>query len=202
MKQSVDVVLFDLGGVLVELGEGPIPAKWLPNNDRFNLTDWSSSETAISFEKGLICAQTFAETFKSDLNIEASPENILRHFTAWPIGLFPGARELLENLKNKYRLAVLSNTNELHWPRIINEFNIEGYFEKIFASHQMKMAKPDLEIFQAVIGKLEVEPGKILFLDDNLRNVEASKQLGINGHHVTGIKQSRAMLASMGIIDN
>jgi len=201
MNKSVEVVLFDLGGVLVELGEGPIPSEWLPNNDRFNLTDWFSSETAILFEKGLICAQTFAETFRNDLKIEASPENILKHFTEWPIGLFPGAQELLENLESKYRLAVLSNTNELHWPRIIEEFNVENYFEQIFASHQMKMVKPDLVIFQDVISKLKVEPEKILFLDDNLRNIEASKKLGINGHHVKGFKQTCQILANMGVID-
>lgn len=92
-------------------------------------------------------------------------------------------------------------TNELHWPRIIEEFNIENYFEQIFASHQMKMAKPDLKIFQNVISKFKVEPGKILFLDDNLRNIEASKKLGINGHHVKGIKQVCQTLANMGVIN-
>ena len=81
MKQSVEVVLFDLGGVLVELGEGPVPSEWLPTTDGFNLSDWYLSETAIFFEKGLICAQTFAETFRNDLKIEASPESILKHFT-------------------------------------------------------------------------------------------------------------------------
>ncbi|MBV1916426.1 MAG: HAD family phosphatase [Pseudomonadales bacterium] len=201
MKQSVEVILFDLGGVLVELGEEPIPSEWLPNKDRFNLSDWFSSETAISFEKGLICAQTFAETFRTDLKIEASSENILKHFTEWPIGLFPGVQELLETLGSKYKLAVLSNTNELHWPRIIEEFNIESYFDKFFASHQIKMAKPSLEIFQHVINELQVEPEKILFLDDNLKNIEASKMLGINSHQAIGIKQVCLTLTNMGIID-
>lgn len=131
----------------------------------------------------------------------ASTQDILRHFKEWPIGLFPNVQELLNKLKNEYRLAVLSNTNELHWPRIIEEFNIERYFEEIFASHQMKMAKPDLVIFQEVINKLKVRPERILFLDDNLSNIEASRKLGINGHHVKGIKQTCKVLSNMGIID-
>jgi len=153
------------------------------------------------FEKGLICAETFAETFKRDLKIDASEEEILKHFTAWPIGLFSGAQELLENLASRYRLAALSNTNELHWPRLIEEFKIEHYFEKSFASHKMKMAKPDLEIFQVVISALKIQPERILFLDDNSRNIEASKNLGINGHHAKGIKQTRQILTNIGVID-
>ena len=49
MNASIEVILFDLGGVLVELGESPVPSDWLPENDRFTLSDWFLSDTAISF---------------------------------------------------------------------------------------------------------------------------------------------------------
>jgi len=201
MNASIEVILFDLGGVLVELGESPIPSDWLPENDMFTLSDWFLSETAVLFEKGSITAHVFAETFKKDLNINVSPEEIIEHFTRWPIGLFPGAEELLQSLHPNYRLAVLSNTNELHWPRIIEEFKIPRYFEHIFASHLLNKAKPELSIFQHVINELKVEPGSILFLDDNLKNIEASKKLGIQSLHVKGIQQTRQGLLKLGVID-
>ena len=90
MNTSIKVILFDLGGVLIELGESPVPSEWLPKNTMFTLSDWFSSETAVSFEKGSITAQIFAETFKKDLNINVSPEEIIEHFTYWPIGLLAG----------------------------------------------------------------------------------------------------------------
>ena len=201
MRASIEVILFDLGGVLVELGESPIPSDWLPENNIFTLSDWFSSETAILFEKGSITAQVFAEKIKKDLTIEASPKIIIEHFTQWPIGLFPGAEELLQNLNLGYRLAVLSNTNELHWPRIIEEFKIPSYFEKIFASHLLNKAKPELSIFQHAINELKVEPASILFLDDNLKNVEASRKLGIQSLQVTGIQQIQKGLVKMGLIN-
>jgi len=201
MNISIEVILFDLGGVLVELGDSPIPSDWLPENNMFTLSDWFLSETAISFEKGSITAQIFAETFKKNLNINVSPEEIIEHFTQWPIGLFPGSKELLQSLKPNYRLAVLSNTNELHWPRIIEEFKIPRYFEFIFASHLLNKAKPELSIFQHVINELKVEPASILFLDDNSTNTEASKKLGIQGLHVKGIQQTRQELVKLGVID-
>jgi HAD superfamily hydrolase (TIGR01509 family) len=64
----------------------------------------------------------------------------------------------------------------------------------------MKMVKPDLEIYRNVISELKVEPERILFLDDNLRNIQASKKLGINGHHVKGIQQVCQTLVNMGVI--
>jgi putative hydrolase of the HAD superfamily len=201
MNASIEVILFDLGGVLVELGESPFPSNWLPENAIFTLTDWFLSETAISFEKGSITAHVFAETFKKDLNISVSPEEIIEHFTQWPIGLFSGSQELLQSLNPDYRLAVLSNTNELHWPRIIDEFKIPLYFEHIFASHLLNKAKPESSIFQHVINELKVEPGSILFLDDNLKNIEASEKLGIQGLHVKGIQQARQGLVKLGVLD-
>ena len=201
MNTSIEVILFDLGGVLIELGESPFPSGWLPENDKFTLADWFLSETAISFEKGSITAHVFAETFIKDLNINVSPEEIIEHFTQWPIGLFPGSQELLQSLSPDYRLAVLSNTNELHWPRIIDEFKIPRYFEHIFASHLLNKAKPELSIFQHVINELKVKPASILFLDDNLKNIEASKKPGIQALHVKGIQQTRQGLVKLGVID-
>ncbi|MCP4076579.1 MAG: HAD family phosphatase [Gammaproteobacteria bacterium] len=201
MNPTIEVILFDLGGVLVELGDDPIPGEWLPVDRQFDLSDWFASEIAISFEKGLTNAVTFAETLREDLEIEASPEEIIKHFTDWPIGLFTGSHEILKSLENKYRLAVLSNTNELHWPRITSEFGINNYFEHIFASHRLGMAKPEIEIFEYVISEMNVEPGNILFLDDNHNNVAASKGLGIHGVHVSGITQVHQILIEMGAID-
>ncbi|WP_019508726.1 HAD family hydrolase [Pleurocapsa sp. PCC 7319] len=201
MNPTIEVILFDLGGVLVELGNTPIPMEWLPGDSQFNLSNWFASEIAKSFEKGLINAQTFAETLRIDLNIEASSEEIIQHFTDWPIGPFTGSHEILKSVENKFRLAVLSNTNELHWPRITSEFGISSYFEHIFASHRLKMAKPDLEIFEHVISEMNVEPNNILFMDDNQNNIKASKRLGIHGVHVGGIRQVHRTLFEVGAID-
>jgi putative hydrolase of the HAD superfamily len=201
MKRSIEVILFDLGGVLIELGQEPLPSSWLPGNRNYHLADWLASETAISFEKGQIDVHSFAKKLKSDLAIDVAENTIIQHISDWPIGLFPGAHELLDNLKGNFRLFVLSNTNELHWSRITDEFGIDNYVEHIFASHQLGMVKPELAIFQHVIDALQVEPREILFLDDNLDNIEASQKLGISGVHVNGIKQAKQALVAFGAVD-
>ena len=195
------VILFDLGGVLVELGESPLLPEWLPEETNYTLADWFKSDTAALFEKGLISAYAFIEKIKTDLDIDVDSNKILEHFTNWPIGLYSGAEELLIKLKNNYKLALLSNTNELHWPRITHEFNFPSYCDNLFASHLLNMAKPDLNIFQHVINDLKVKPQEILFFDDNLMNIEASIKLGIHGVHVTGIQETLNSLINKGLVN-
>jgi len=202
MRESIDVILFDLGGVLMELGASPVPAQSLPDDHSFTLADLVATEAWIAFDKGRITPHAFAQTVKNDLGIACSTEQLIEHFTEWPVGLFPGARDLLQQLREDYRLAILTNTNELHWPRFIDEFQLPDYIEHIFASHQLAMAKPEPGIYQHVINTLNMEPSRILFLDDNSGNVEAARLLGIEGHCVQGFEQLKKFLSAQGIIAN
>lgn len=199
-KANIGVIVFDLGGVLVELGSEPVPSEWLPGNGRFELSDWFASATAKSFEKGMIGPRQFAEGLQRDLAIDASVEDIVRHFTDWPTGVFAGAHEILDALAGRQRLALLSNTNELHWPRIENEFGLTHYFERVFASHLLKLAKPDPEIYRRVIDELRVKPADIVFLDDNPANVDAAGRLGMRACQVEGIEQVRKLLIDIGAL--
>lgn len=147
MANSFDVILFDLGGVLVELGDSPIPVNVTVGESNFSLQDWFGSDTAKAFERGAIAAADFAAAMISDLKIDCSTEQLIDHFTYWPQGLFPKSGDLLRQLRHNHRLAVLTNTNELHWPRITGEFEIEQLVDDIFASHLLAMIKPENEIF-------------------------------------------------------
>ena len=202
MRESIDVILFDLGGVLVELGASPVPEQALPDDKRFTLAEWVATETWTAFEKGRITPQVFAQTVKDELGISCSTEQLIEHFTQWPVGLFPGVHDLLQQLGQDFRLAVLTNTNELHWPRFIDEFHLPDYIEHIFASHQLAMTKPEPGIYQHVITELGMDPERILFLDDNSGNVAAARLLGIEGHCVQGFGQLKKFLLAQGIIVN
>ena len=136
----------------------------------------------------------------AELDLRCSVEQLTEHFTRWPKGLFPGARELLQDLQRNYRLAVLTNTNELHWPRFITEFDLPEYVEHIFASHQLAMAKPEPAIYRHVLKTLDTEPGRILFFDDNAANVDAALALGFMAAQVTGFDSLKQFLITQAII--
>jgi putative hydrolase of the HAD superfamily len=200
MSQSFDVILFDLGGVLIKLGPSPVPTDTLPATSQFVLGDWFNSAAAIAFEKGQVSPAVFADSLRQELGIDCDRKRLLEHFTRWPIGFYDGVRELLQTLRQDYRLAVLSNTNALHWNRFITEFGLAEQVDHIFASHLLAMCKPEPAIFRHVCDTLGCRPEQILFFDDNAVNVEAAGSLGLQAQQVQGIEQLTAALQARSAI--
>lgn len=202
MNRELSVILFDLGGVLVELPERPIPADWAERTPSSGnkLSDWLTSPAAKAFEKGEISASQFGEEIVSEMKLSIAPEDLLTYFTFWPKGLFPGTKALIGRIPPHFSLAIFSNTNELHWPRLMTEMELEGCFDYYFASFKIGMAKPDPAAFRYVVKALSCEPAEILFLDDSRMNVDAARLVGMKAERVSGIGQVAKVLAENGAL--
>ena len=183
---AIKVVLFDLGGVIIRLGDTIFPPHWLASNTGFSLREWLGSPTSKAFETGAISAQEFAQTLKLDLSLQQDVDEIIRHFTAWPEALFSGSIELLSSLKQRYTLAALSNINELHVPRMLEEFHLHRFFDQLYFSNELGLAKPDPKIYLKAIELLGVNAQEIVFFDDVENNVNAALEVGLNAHQVFG----------------
>ena len=202
MNRELSVILFDLGGVLVELPARPIPVDWV---DRLLLSEqtlsgWLASPAAKAFEKGEISAAQFVDELVNEMKLLVAPEEILAYFTFWPKGLFPGTKALIGKILPHYSLAIFSNTNELHWPRLMTEMELEGCFDYYFASFKIGMAKPDPAAFRYVVNALSCEPSEILFLDDSRMNVDAARLVGMKAERVSGIGQVEKILSEYGVL--
>ena len=193
---STEVLLFDAGGVLIDLGDEPLPGFRVQE-----LGAWLRSPIALAFEKGLTSADEFAAAWIDSIDLDCDAATLIEHFRRWPIGPYAGVPALLSRLVVDYRIAILTNTNELHWPRFTDEFGLDRYAERIFASHQLGMAKPDAEIFHFVIDQLGSAPDRILFVDDNLANVDAARATGLRAERVGGFEELLRTLAALAIID-
>ncbi|PZD75310.1 Alpha-D-glucose 1-phosphate phosphatase YihX [Acaryochloris thomasi RCC1774] len=196
MESEVRTLLFDLGGVIVELEGQPIKNNWIGSNDspKASWEKWLTSDAPRAFETGKISADEFANRMISDLKMSISAADFKEYFTNWPIGPYPGAIEFLKSLKSRFTVALFSNSNELHWERKMNEMALDGVFHQSFASHLMGLAKPDPEAFRYVIEALESEPAEILFLDDNRLNVEAARIQGLQAEEVHGLSEAKRCL--------
>ena len=183
MSQEIELFLFDLGGVVIELSGSPLPSSDM------DVSDWLSSPTAKEFELGNISQFQFAQSFKQEHGIVETEKEIIEHFRDWPKGFYPGAFEFLKNLSTKYRVAALSNTNEIHWPRITHEFGATAVFEKIIASHVVGIAKPDLSLYCHALSELNVTAERTVFIDDNESNVVAAQKIGINSYLAKGFSE-------------
>ena len=114
---KIEALLFDVGGVLVELGEFPVKKEWLQDDVEAvtDLATWLKAPTAQAFEKGQTSPEEFARQFIADANLDVSGDEFLAHFTAWPKAPFAGVHDMLDQLKGRFTLALFSNTNVLHW---------------------------------------------------------------------------------------
>lgn len=200
VMQQYRYIVFDLGGVLVELDHTPVPERFFPPGREITVKEWSALPVAHRFERGEVGAIEFAETIIADFGLRISVEDFIRHFSKWPKRAYPGAGEMLKALARQYDLAILSNCNEIHWPMMKRDFGIFDYFKHAFSSHLVGITKPSEAIYHHVVEQLRCEPGDILYFDDNEKNVEAAKLLGIQGIQVMGLDAVKDYLRSIQVI--
>ena len=198
----IRVVLFDLGGVLVELSGVSALLGWM--NSKLSPEElfamWLRSPAGRAFERGHTTSEEFAKHLVKEIALPITAQQFLDDFTGWPRGLLPGALELVQRVAPSYIRATLSNTNMLHWSRLMDEMKLAGAFDHHFASHLTGKIKPDEDAFQQVVDELECDPCAILFLDDNRLNVEAAAEIGIRAVQVKGVEGAERTLLEAGVI--
>ena len=197
---SIRCVLFDLGGVLIELDGPPVS----PGDSQMSETEvwqnWLNSGAVREFESGRCNERSFAEKIIQEMGLDLTEDVFITQFGAWPKGLFPGAVELLLALQSKVQLACLSNTNELHWQRFSDEHDLPGFFEINLASFMTGHMKPDTVAFQHAIEVINQPPGDILFLDDNETNVLAARSNGLLAETCRGPEAAKQHLKRHGVL--
>src|ERR1041385_2793480 len=179
---SIDVLLFDLGGVLVEFSGVQGLAVLLQGrlSESQILEKMSHYLPMEQFGLGKISREEFGNLFVKDWNLELPTEDFLQEFQSWSKCLYPGAVELLTLLRPRFRLAALSNSNELHWERNTNNLGVNNLFEVAISSHQVGLYKPDPQMYLIALERLGVSPNRVMFFDDVAANVNAASALGID----------------------
>jgi putative hydrolase of the HAD superfamily len=199
---NVELLLFDLGGVLVDFSGPREIGQYLrvPSTPTEILARWVSCPHTEAFERGALSSTEWAARFVSDWGVTLEPEEFLKAFRTMTRRVLPGARELLDSLRPRFRLAALSNSNELHWDRNTNELKVLELFEFAISSHQVGLCKPDPAIYQVAIDRAGIAPGAIMFFDDLPANVEAACAVGMRGRQAKGVDGVRAALAAEGLL--
>ncbi|MCG8592077.1 MAG: HAD-IA family hydrolase, partial [Proteobacteria bacterium] len=161
---------------------------------------WLTCPWVRRYETGGCSTDEFAAGMIDAWELDQSPGEFLEAFRAWPRGLFPGAAELVESLRPHAQLALLSNTNALHWDGQRDADRVQALFETAFLSHELGLVKPDREIFEHVVAALDRPAERVLFLDDNQPNVDGARAVGLRAARVKGVAQARAALVAEGVL--
>ena len=187
-------LIFDLGGVIINLAmEDTLRAfSDLSGRSIEQLTSFYMTDLYKQFEKGLISATQFRDEVNELLQSSIGDEDF---DSAWNAMLLDIPREridVLERLNESHDLYLISNTNEIHVPAfnaILEESSgyndLTSLFLKAYYSHDVKMRKPDVEIYEFVINENQLDPEKTLMIDDREDNLEGAKLAGLGTVQIT-----------------
>ena len=177
-------IIFDFGDIFINLDKQATYREL----KKLGVPHISDEMTIIArqYEKGMISTQEFTNFFSSQLGVSVSEvivawNSILLNF---PRERFLFLKELYES--KKYRLFLLSNTNELHMSWIQQNWGFNKYmefkncFEKFYLSHEIKLRKPNKEIYEFALKENNLIAEETLFIDDLEENTAAASALGIH----------------------
>ena len=192
MDKNIKNIVFDLGGVLVDLDfkaaiNGLQQAGFA--NVKEQLQTLHQGGIFQKFELGEMSADEFRTAIRENSTVELTDEEVDNLWNAMLLEIPREKLELILDLRGKYMVYLLSNTNSIHWDYVCkNAFNYRGfrvndYFEETFLSYEMHLAKPDKAIFEKVLQDANLLPEETLFIDDSEANCKAAEEVGIHAHH-------------------
>lgn len=186
---TTKAIVFDFGNVIININ---ISCTFKAFSDLTLKTEaqvrklFAESEIFKKYETGYFDDEEFRDAIRQTLNYPLLDDEIDSAWNALLLDIPQERIDYLENLKYKYPIYLLSNTNSLHIQKCIklfkSQYNIPNFrtlFEHAFLSYEMKLWKPDYQIYEEVINHIGCKPEEILFLDDNQDNVDAASDMGI-----------------------
>ena len=198
---QIDLVLFDLGGVLIQPG-GVASMRALAgiDSDEALWARWLGCRWVQRFEAGLCSPEEFADGMVADWDLPLKPAAFLEEFRSWPQPPYEGAVELVDAVQASVPAGFLSNMNSLQWAANYEAIPLTRAFAYRFLSFELGLVKPDAAVFEAVADRLPVPRRRVLFLDDNLVNVEAAQAVGFAACRVRGVGEAREALVAAGVL--
>ncbi|NDE04723.1 MAG: HAD family phosphatase [Flavobacteriia bacterium] len=189
MKESYQAILFDLGGVLIDIDYLATEKAFeqLGVSDfKSRYTQFAQNEVFDRFECGEISPQHFLNLLLPETKIGTSPNQVVAAWNAM-IGDFPLEKlALLVKLKTaQVPLFLLSNTNALHIVEVVkslqkvSDLGLNTYFEEVFLSHEIGKRKPHPETFLWTCKQIGFAPKDVLFIDDSPQHIEGAQAAGL-----------------------
>lgn len=195
----IEVIIFDLGNVILNF-DNMIRCRKLSKLSKFSAQEVDEiivrSRLERLYDEGKISTQDFFKeiSIKLGLNISLDEFKLIWQDIFW---LNNGIEEVLLYLKGRYKLFLLSNTNELHFEFAKNKFDVLNLIDEYILSYKVGFSKPDSEIFYKALKKSKTEASKCIYIDDKKEYVTSANKIGMKGilfQSIEGLKKELAKL--------
>jgi 2-haloacid dehalogenase len=201
---KIDTVIFDLGGVLID---------W---NPRYLYRKIFSTEDEITWFMENICTSEWNDMQDAGRSFaEATEELVKKHpshevpIRAW-YGRFPetisGAIQptvdVLATIKqnNRHSLYALTNWSAESFPWALDNFDFLHWFQGIVVSGREGSRKPFRDFYETILNRYQIDPGRAVFIDDNIKNIKGANDVGLKTIHFTSAVQLEEDLKDLGVL--
>ena len=188
-------IIFDLGGIFIDIDYNATREAFIKigivNIDELYQQDYVS----ILFEDleiGAISENDFYDGLRKICKLPLTNQQIKAAWNKMLGNFWIDRLQFAEQLKEKFQVFLLSNTNSIHYKAFQKIFshqyptdNIENYFHQTYYSHEIGLRKPNTGSYLKIIQDQNLNITETLFIDDTLKNIEGAKLLGLTTLHLT-----------------
>ncbi|GLB49758.1 HAD family hydrolase [Neptunitalea lumnitzerae] len=179
-------IIFDFGDVFINLDKPATVARLTEKFGTFEISEEMQAKND-AYEMGLMSSAEFVAYYK-EVFPKATEKDLL---DAWNCILLDIPQNRIDFIKDlaaskKYKLYLLSNTNDIHIQHVINEISLEKFeefkncFDQFYLSYEINLRKPNADIFEFVLKDAHLTPKETLFIDDTAEHIATAHSLGIH----------------------
>jgi len=198
---AIKAVFFDIGNVLLRFSNKRIIRKiaWAVGRHPIKVARhiWKG-RIVDRIERGEVTGEELHSLFVSELGYSGDYPKFKAlwcdHFT-----LDRGSFAILKGLSGKMPTYLLSNTNALHIEHIRERYTFPSLVKGAILSHELKLRKPQIEIYEAALRMSGTAPDETIFIDDLEENCEGARKAGLHAIRYRGAKDLRKRLESHGL---
>ncbi len=197
----IRAVLFDFGGVISTFDVG-IFLRRVASRSEKSAGEIGAliyrSQLPVLYESGRISSAEFFARLATLCGIRMSEDEFVSAFTEIFTPIEP-TLDLIRRLKGRYRLGLLSNTNEWHFRGYIETIPVFPLFDAVTLSYEVREMKPGERIYRDALAKLGLPPESCVFIDDLEENVAAARKLSMRAIRYEGHDSLVAALAELSV---
>ena len=185
-------IIFDLGAVILNINYQNTIDKFTKLGVKNAATFYSKKIQTDLFnqiETGMISSNEFLKALQKETN-SANIKEVEKAWNAMLLDLPEERLQLIKNLKKKYTIYLLSNTNAIHIDSFKKQLGNKKWlafcklFNKMYLSHEIGLRKPDGKIFEYILKVQKLKAEEVFFIDDSPQHIYVAKKVGINCHHL------------------
>jgi len=188
--KDINAIIFDLGGVLIDWNPEYVYLEVF-KGDRLKMQWFFDEICTMDWNENQDAGYPIEKATEERVSMFPEHEELIRmYYGRWVEMLGNSLKDSVQILRSlvnneNYKVVALTNWSHETFPIALQRFDFLHWFEGIVVSGEEKTRKPFPEIYQTTLDRFSIDANRSVFIDDNLRNVEASNALGINGIHFT-----------------